>query len=210
MMLSLRVDDTRELGITRERVRVERSEREANLRRRILGGEPSAWEELYEDCFDSLWIAVARKVGNHPSQIEDVVQETWLVAVRRIRRFDPERGSFRGWVHGIADLVAKNAGRRFLRDRKAERPLNDVGPRAAAPLVDRDAAELLEASFASLPARYRTVLRDKYVDELSVTEIATRRGATPKAIESLLSRARSAFREVYRVFAAPPDERGLR
>jgi len=41
------------------------------------------------------------------------------------------------------------------------------------------------------------VLRAKYLEGLSVAEIASARGETPKAVESLLSRARQAFRKVY-------------
>ncbi len=42
------------------------------------------------------------------------------------------------------------------------------------------------------------MLRAKYLDGLSVAEIAAARGETTKAIESLLSRARQAFRKAYR------------
>ena len=183
-----------------------------NLRRRILAGDRSAWEELYVDCFDSLWIAVARKVGPDRGRIEDVVQETWLVAVRRIRQFDPERGCFRGWLHGIADRVGRNAGRKWARERRVERTLTPDEKGKPEPAQEVQTAveasleneELLEVSFASLPAHYRLILRSKYVEDLSVTEIASRQGVTPKAIESLLGRARRAFRDVYQAFSGPP------
>ena len=181
---------------------MERRELEASLRRRVLAGDDSAWEELFAECFDAVWIAVARRVGRDRHRIEDVVGETWLVAVRRIASFDPEAGSFLAWLHGIADLSHRNARRSWARrEGRSRRPLEAATSLPAA--APRDAAvearELVEASFASIPERYRAVLREKYVEELPVEEIARRHDATPKAVESLLSRARGAFREAYRL-----------
>lgn len=181
---------------------MERREREAGLRRRVLAGDDSAWEELFAECFDAIWIAVARRVGRDRHRIEDVVAETWLVAVRRIASFDPAAGSFLAWLHGIADLAHRNARRAWARrEGRSRQALEAVAalPDAATHDAGVEARELLEASFASIPERYRTVLREKYVDELPVEEIARRRDASPKAVESLLSRARGAFREAYRL-----------
>jgi len=47
-----------------------------------------------------------------------------------------------------------------------------------------------------LPPVYGDLLEWKYVDGLSILELAERLGRSPKAIESLLTRAREAFREV--------------
>jgi RNA polymerase sigma-70 factor (ECF subfamily) len=48
-----------------------------------------------------------------------------------------------------------------------------------------------------LPGRYEAVLRAKYLDQQSVAQIAESWRETPKAIESLLTRAREAFRAAY-------------
>jgi RNA polymerase sigma-70 factor (ECF subfamily) len=49
----------------------------------------------------------------------------------------------------------------------------------------------------ALPDHYESVLRAKYLDGRSVAEIALQRGESEKAVESLLTRARAAFREAY-------------
>jgi RNA polymerase sigma factor (sigma-70 family) len=67
-------------------------------------------------------------------------------------------------------------------------------------VVPDDALEHLEqaavvrASLLALPPERRQVLVEKYVEELSVAQIAARTGKSPKAVESLLSRAREQFR----------------
>jgi RNA polymerase sigma-70 factor (ECF subfamily) len=52
-----------------------------------------------------------------------------------------------------------------------------------------------------LPRRYSDVLEWKYIQGLSVKEIATRLGVAPKAAESTLNRARSAFRDGFATVA---------
>jgi RNA polymerase sigma-70 factor (ECF subfamily) len=64
-------------------------------------------------------------------------------------------------------------------------------------VADRERAERVAAALAGLPERYEGVLRMKYLDRLSVAEIAATSGETEKAVESLLTRARAAFREAY-------------
>jgi len=64
-------------------------------------------------------------------------------------------------------------------------------------LVDCERSERIARSLASLSDRYEQVLRLKYLEGLSVVEIGTVSGETESTIESLLTRARAAFREAY-------------
>jgi DNA-directed RNA polymerase specialized sigma24 family protein len=73
------------------------------------------------------------------------------------------------------------------------------------PLACASMAQVQEAVLAALdylPSDYADVLEWKYVQELSVEEIAHRIGRTPKATESLLTRARNAFREAFHTLRA--------
>jgi RNA polymerase sigma-70 factor (ECF subfamily) len=64
-------------------------------------------------------------------------------------------------------------------------------------LVLRDEiAGLVHVALDRLPSHYAQVLEWKYLEGESVREIATRFGATPKAVESMLTRARGAYRDV--------------
>ena len=121
---------------------------------------------------------------------DDVVQETWLTAVRRIGDFNPKRGRFLAWLRGIAANVVRSHFRR----KRAQALVGDDHP---APVDRREEAAQIAEALARLPEDYEAVLRAKYLDRLSVAAIATDWVATPKAIESLLSRAREAFRAAY-------------
>ena len=63
---------------------------------------------------------------------------------------------------------------------------------------------LVQSTLDHLPGRYGDVLEWKYILELSVDEIADRLGIGYKAAESLLSRARAAFREGFAAIAGDP------
>ncbi|HMC66448.1 MAG TPA: RNA polymerase sigma factor [Gemmataceae bacterium] len=173
--------------------------REHGLHTAVLAGDERAWRTWYDESFDGIYAYVLWRCGGLRDLADEIVQETWLRAVRRVRAFDPGRGSFVSWLCGIAANVLRNHFRKH--ERRAERSLETVAcPTAAAadaPLEAREEAERIARALTRLPPRYEAVLRAKYLDQQSVAEIAAAANETPKAVESLLTRARQAFREVY-------------
>jgi DNA-directed RNA polymerase specialized sigma24 family protein len=74
-----------------------------------------------------------------------------------------------------------------------------------ATLRRREVSWLVHATLDHLPAHYGMALEWKYMQELPVDEIAARLGIGYKAAESLLTRAREAFREGFVILAGPPE-----
>ncbi len=172
----------------------DRAWRERGLRDAVLAGDARAWQTLYDDAFAGLFAYVSWRCGGLRDPAEDVVQQTWLTAVRRIADFDPDRARFAQWLAGIAAHLLRNHWR------KARRPTpsrNGHAEAADAEPQRRERAEAVARALAELPDRYEAVLRAKYLDQRSVAEIAAEWGESPKAVESLLSRARAAFRNAY-------------
>lgn len=170
--------------------------RERAIRDAVLAGDADAWRQWYDAHFSRLTAYVRWRCGDLLDLADDVLQETWLTAVRRLRNFDPERGTFFDWLCGIASNAARNAIRARRRQKTRSLTENDDQPSADAAAVT-DKAERVAAAIAALPDHYEAVLRAKYLDQLSVDKIAAMRGDSPKAVESLLTRARQAFREAY-------------
>jgi len=171
-------------------------EKERVLRTAVLAGDEAAWRLLYDEHFDSLHAFLHCRTGRLAQRTEEAAEECWLVAVRRIRTFDPDRGSFEGWLRGIAENVLRNLRRRWAKDRALT--VDAVAAAATArTAADAELAEEVALALTEIPARYGAVLRAKYQDGLSTAEIAERGGETPKAVESLLARAREAFRAAY-------------
>jgi RNA polymerase sigma-70 factor (ECF subfamily) len=178
--------------------------RERALREAVLAGDADAWKAFYDENFGPLFAYVHCRTGRRIEDTEEIVQETWLVAVKKIARFDPGRGGFEGWLRGIADNVVSSYRRRAARLPRSLDGAGESVPSAlevSAGTAEGDGPENLAEEIAlvltGLPGRYQAVIRAKYQDELPVAEIAERWGETPKAVESLLSRARAAFRAAF-------------
>ena len=167
--------------------------RERGLRDAVAGGDAGAWAAWYEAEYAPLECYVVWRCGSARDLADDVLQETWLTAVRRIRHFDPAAAAFHAWLCGIAANVLRNQ----LRSPAAPgRPAGALRRRPGARPTASGARRVAEA-LAALPERAERVLRMKYLDRMSVAEIAAACGETEKAVESLLTRARAAFREAY-------------
>jgi len=169
------------------------------LVRAVLAGDGAAWRALYERAFEPLHAFVHVRTGRRADATEEALQECWLTAVRRIRDFDPGKGTFEGWLRGIAENVLRNRRRSAARERarSAGDPAPATSPRGAA-TAGAELSEHIALALTALPVRYQEVIRAKYEEELPVAEIAARWRESPKAVESLLSRARAAFRAAYR------------
>jgi RNA polymerase sigma-70 factor (ECF subfamily) len=176
----------------------ERVWRERGLRDAVLAGDETAWKTLYNESFAGLYAYVLWRCAGLRDAADEVVQETWLTAVGRIGGFDPARGGFIDWLCGVAANLLRNHFRRTRRRERGRRPLEDrAATNGTADRDQRERAERIGRALAALPERYEAVLRAKYLDGRSVADIAAAGGETPKAVESLLTRSRQAFREAY-------------
>ncbi|HKI38677.1 MAG TPA: sigma-70 family RNA polymerase sigma factor [Gemmataceae bacterium] len=180
----------------------ERVGRERALRRAVLAGDESAWRAWYDECFDALFAYVLWRCSGLRDVAEEVVQETWLTAVRRVRHFDPEAGTFAGWLRGIAANLLRNRFRRARRHDPFARAngvscADGTAESADAEALRRERAGRIARALAELSERHEAVLRAKYLEGRAVADIAAEWHETPKAVESLLTRAREAFRAAY-------------
>jgi RNA polymerase sigma-70 factor (ECF subfamily) len=170
--------------------------RERALRDAALSGDAAAWGRWLGEAFAPVAAYVRWRCGGRPDLADDALQEAWLVAARRLGSFDPARARFAAWVCGIAANVVRDRLRAVARDRRRTQPLADA-PEPTDRVPDRDRAERVAVALDRLPDRYERALRAKYLDGRSVAQIAAEWGETEKAVESVLTRARQAFREAF-------------
>ncbi len=170
---------------------------EPALRLAALAGDAGAWRALFDSAFQAVASYARWRCGGRADLSDDAIQETWLTAARKLRRFDPARSRFAGWVCGLAANVCRNLVRSRLRAARRVQSLVAV-PEPAVPdeSLDHD-PEAVARALAELPERYEMALRLKYLEQQTVTEMARLLGDSEKAVESLLTRARQAFRERY-------------
>ena len=73
----------------------------------------------------------------------------------------------------------------------------EAKPLGADVLVREETREMVNVAMSQLPPSYRDALEAKYVHGASVRDIAEKQRTTEKAVESLLTRARQAFRNTF-------------
>lgn len=159
----------------------------ADLRERL--------DVLYRDHFAFLW-RTARAVGVPEAHLDDVVQDAFVVALRRRDGFEG-RSAARTWLAGIVVRLAANLRRRERR-REAE-PLDatrdaDGGP---GPDAEAGAARLRARLLAALDTldeaqRVAWVLHE--IEEMSAREIGEALGVSPNTVSSRVRLARRRMR----------------
>jgi len=174
--------------------------------RRLLAGDEAAFSAVFDDYFPRLYRYALPRVGGDRDEARDVVQQTFCKAFERLDSYRAE-ASLYGWMCQICrNTLIDRARRRRHEGRIVERDDGDAArtidlvraPQSGEPehaLTRLDLLQLIQATLDYLPSHYGEVLELKYVDELPVREIAARLAIGPKAAESLLTRARQAFRE---------------
>lgn len=183
---------------------------ERELMARIAAGDSAAASEVCTRWLDPVYRFIRAHSGCPPEEAEDIVQETFVAFLRSVPSFRGEARIYT-WLCAIArrKLVDhyRRQGRRAKRDAgsfdercamlAADEPLPDEL------LADAELKQAVLAELWQLPDGYRQALLDKYVAAKSVEEMAAEYGKTPKAVESLLARARAGLRQRLGSFTAP-------
>jgi RNA polymerase sigma-70 factor (ECF subfamily) len=175
----------------------------------LLQGDELAFQQFFEGMFPRIYRFALPRVDQKEDAAEEVAQATLCLAVRKLGTFRGEATLFT-WLCTICRHEI-HAWRNRERDRTTVELIEDVPEiRAAleslhaielhaadAHVERRDIAALVQRVLDYLPAHYGSALEWKYLDDLSVREIAARLGMGEKAAESLLTRARRAFRDAF-------------
>ena len=171
---------------------------EKALVERMLAGDEAAMEEFADEYFPGLYRFALGRLGDR-ELAREVVQATVCKALAKLE-------TFRGEAPLLAWLCAccRNEIRMDFRSKQRQPAIvgleddvaSDLDPPEGA-LARKEEARHVHAALDLLPPRYARALEWKYVERLPVKEIAERLRLGAKAAESLLTRARQAFREGY-------------
>jgi RNA polymerase sigma-70 factor (ECF subfamily) len=156
----------------------------------------AAFDALYRSSRDDVYAYVSGLLRDR-SAAEDVTAQAFERAYRRRASFDPERGTHRAWLFGIA----RNAALDELRRRSRHAELVGEPEDAAAGEAHEEAAEAalrrttLRAALAQLSARERELIALKYFAGLANAEIAAVIGVSESNAGTKLHRAMEKLRE---------------
>lgn len=144
-------------------------------------------DELYRSHFDSMW-RMARALGVPQHQLDDVVQETFLIALRNHEGFEG-RSSLRTWLTGILVRVATKYRRARKMDALTSEPC-DTAQQADEAIAQTQARQLLLRLLGELTEKNRQVWVLTEIEKLSAHQIAEALGVSPNTVSSRLRLAR--------------------
>jgi RNA polymerase sigma-70 factor, ECF subfamily len=152
--------------------------------------------DLYESHFDFVW-RTARRLGASESQVDDVVQEVFLVVQRRLPSFEG-RSELKTWLFGITRRVVYASVRR--RGKQREVVLPEAGeipdahaPSAEAQLAAHEDTRLLYSLLNELDDAKREVFVLSELEEMSGPEIAQALDLELSNVYARVRTARQAF-----------------
>ena len=201
-------------------MKLERSgpnEEERQLVDRMRAGDESAFAVFAEHYVPGLYRYAGRRLDQNRELTRDIVQSTMCKVIENLDSYRGEASLFT-WMcaccnHEIA-MHFRRLGRR-PREVELEEAVAGGGPAgdlSASPvtgpeerLLQVETAELVHVTLDRLPPSYARAMEWRYLEGLDVPEIARRLESSYKATESLLSRARKAFREIYEHLVKGPD-----
>lgn len=159
---------------------------------RVAAGDLSAFEELVVRNQSDAWVLAYRYLSD-PVEAEDVVQEAFLKLLKSASRYQP-KASFRTYFSRIVARLCMDF-------RSKKRPVySNVLPESADPrdnpeahLQNKEAGGELRRALADLPPAQRMAFLLRQVEGFSYSEIADAMDISPKAVDSLLQRARQSL-----------------
>jgi len=190
------------------------------LVRRLAAGDSAAFDEFWGEHAPRLYRFVRSRLHGDADLTREIVQSALCKALDSLDNYRGA-GSFFSWICGICRYEILG----YIRTRQRDQRLDPLEPSAdgadgllnslesgesspEAALLREEARRRIHEVLEHLPSRHARVLEWKYAEHLPVREIAARLELSEKAAESLLTRARSAFRQS---FSAPTkDSPGLK
>jgi len=162
---------------------------------RIAGGDQAAFAQFIDRRAPSLSAVAAQMLGD-VHMAEDIVQTVFLKTWQMLPEWEPGRAKLMTWMRRVTvnqclDNLRKS--KPLYTDNLPEIVNDSDSPETA--LSDNLRAAQIKRLMAQLPDRQKMALTLFYYQELSLKEAAGVMGISPDAFESLVRRARAAFKQ---------------
>lgn len=178
---------------------------EMALVRDLLAGDVQAMESFADGYFPGLLRFALARLHGDSDLARDLVQTTVCKALAKLKSFRGEAPLFAWLCACCRNEIAMHFRKKSHRPRlvtldSVSETAGPAGPRPDAPdraLLRKETGDRVHRVLDHLPPRYAQALEWKYLQRLPVKEIASRLELSPKAAESLLTRARGAFKQSF-------------
>lgn len=168
-------------------------------------GDQRAFAELVELYKDKIYHLAYRMLNNR-HEAEDVVQDTFLRVYKNLERYD-ENQKFSTWIYRIGTNLCIDRLRKRKPTYSLDAEMNDqegIDGYAMIPSEDRtpeteymlsETQQMIRQAIDTLPAKYKTVMILRYLQDLSLQEISDVLDMPVTTIKTRVHRGREFLRK---------------
>ena len=172
---------------------------DAYLVDRAAAGDKEAFGAIFER-YQHVVYRFARAMTGSADAAEDVTQEVFVVLIRELHRYRPERAMLSTYLYGIARNVSRD---RLRRDRRllsflTRGVMATAGVQPDDPFANVAAAEIgveVRRALAQIPLKHREVVVLCDLHGLAYAEVGTVLRITTAAVRARLHRGRQLLRQ---------------
>ncbi len=173
---------------------------ETQVIHQVLQGDVESFRLIVER-YERPIVRMIRNIINNRDSCEDIAQDVFFTAYRKLASFDPARSNFSTWLFTIARNKSINALRKRRPLSMSELPQNSDTHNPSDELAEREFFDKLDAGLEALTSAQKRAFVLAEFEELSYEDIAQIEGVRIGTIKSRINRAKKklakALKEVW-------------
>ena len=162
---------------------------ETKIIHRVLEGDTESFRLIVE-MYERPIVRMIRNLINNRESCEEIVQDVFFTAYRKLGSFDPARSSFSTWLFTIARNKSINAMKKKKPVLMSELPHNSDEHNPSDELAERELFDKLDAGLEVLPSVQKRAFVFAVFENLPYEEIAQIEGVRTGTIKSRINRAK--------------------
>jgi RNA polymerase sigma-70 factor (ECF subfamily) len=168
---------------------------------RCLSGEESAYLAVYNDYAATIY-RLCYSLLQHQEDAEEVLQDTFEYAFRKLKNYDARKAGFKTWLYQIAVSRCRNKRRRkwlptfSINEQVRDEVADQTMPTPAESLALTEQQQMVWNALQELTPKLRETAVLRYYEGLTYNEIGQILAIPPKTAESRMRLAHKALRKL--------------
>jgi len=162
---------------------------EIEVIRQVLEGDVESFGQIVER-YEKPVVRMIRNMANNRESCEDIAQDVFFTAYKKLTSFDPGRSNFSTWLFTIARNKSINAMKKKRPVSMGQLPEKMKPHNPSDKMAEREFFDRLDRELLALPSSQRRAFVFAEFEELSYEEIAQIEGARIGTIKSRINRAK--------------------
>lgn len=172
---------------------------EISIIKAVLDGDIESFRLLVQR-YQGPVIRMIKNIIDDHHICEDIAQDVFLVAYKKLSSFDPDRSSFSTWLFTIARNKSINAAKKKKTFSMSSLPENPDLSTPVSTLAQQEFFDRLDYILKTLPTKLKTAFILAKFEKLPYEQIARIEGVRIGTIKSRINRAKEKLRSALKNF----------